>query len=760
MDCIWCETPKECLNRSLSFRFIAKEDYERTEMALSAISTFRVFLNGEFLFGGPSRTGRGYSIIHKKDLFLRKGDCLCVDVCNYRINAFFPIKEDGFFACALCLPTGEKIATSEDFSVYELTDRLEKTERMSFQRSFTEAYDACVCRSEHYLGEEIFPKLSAIKVKGNILTENQIPRCDWSTESAQAFLERGTISFDDGETPLKQFVFDRIDEQVQGYKKSDLDISLNDELLKMRYTAQKGTDEKTLQENEYFTYAFARNFTGYIQTELSVEEDCELYLTFDELLWTETYENPAFEPLNKGGALPLFFNRMHVCQAVYFRLKKGKYRLTTSELYTLKYLRFSLTKGKICLQNTPKILLCQNDGAYRLSFFVADEKLQTVYDAGVHTLAQNTQDLPTDCPGRERAGWLCDSFFIARAENLFCGENRSEENFFRCFLTEENYPYIPNGMFPMCYPADHNDGTFIPNWGMWLMLEVYDHAKRTGKREFIQLFKEKFYRCLRYFEGFENEDGLLEKLDGWVFVEWSKCNDLIGDINYPTNMLYYAILRETAKCYDDGILLEKAKKLRQTIIEKSFDGLLFRERSVKENGGYTTPADYTETCQYYAFFLGLATEKEFPQTYALAFDKATPTGEELHLEQGILHKANTFIGNILRFSYLAETERYTQLLDEITDYFYPMAIRTGTLWESRFSHCSCNHGFTAIVSEWILKAVSGIRSYQENKVQFAKPCFEGDFLLKIPTKKGDISLWQTDGKCGYDIPKEIEIKCV
>lgn len=761
MDCIWCEIPKERLNETLSFRFMAKKDYGKIEMAISATSTFRIFLNGEFILGGPSRTGRGYSVVHRQEIFLRAGDVLCADVCNYRINAFFPVKEEGFFACELRTQTGKLVATSEDFSAYRLIDRIEKTERLSFQRSFTEGYDMTVCRSRHYLGEEVFPLLPTIKVKGNILTERKRRPSHWERKSARQVLERGTITYSDEETPLKKFVFDRIDDTVQGYKKEELQLRINERLLQMRYKKGEFSLEG-LRENEYLLYEFDRNLTGYIQTKIRVEEDSELFLSFDELLWKEAYDDPAFEDLKQGGTLPMLFNRMHICQAVYFRLKKGEYSLTTSELYTLKYLKISLTKGRIRVLENPQMILCQNEDAYRMSFSVADEKLQTVFDAGVHTLAQNTQDIPTDCPGRERAGWLCDSFFISRAEKFFCGDNFCEENFFSCFLTEEKYPFIPEGMFPMCYPADHNDGTFIPNWSMWLVLEVRDHAKRTGSTAYLQAFKEKFYKMLRYFEKYENQDGLLENLDGWVFVEWSKCNDFIQGINYPTNMLYWATLRAMGEAYADENLLSSADRLREKILQYSFDGMLFREHSATRAGGRVDFTDFTETCQYYAFFLGLATEREFLPTYRLAFEKTTPTGEELRLKDGVLHKANTFIGNFLRFSYFAETERYNKLLEEITDYFYPMALRTGTLWESKFSTGSCNHGFTAVVAEWIVKAVTGFRDYDKNEgcVYLAKTRVERDFCLEIPTEKGEIRLFQTDGKYGVECPAQFTIKYV
>jgi alpha-L-rhamnosidase len=74
-----------------------------------------------------------------------------------------------------------------------------------------------------------------------------------------------------------------------------------------------------------------------------------------------------------------------------------------------------------------------------------------------------------DCPTRERAGWLCDSFFTARAEKVFTGENAIEYNFLENFLLPEKFEHLPKGMLPMCYPSDHYDKVFIPNWAMWFV---------------------------------------------------------------------------------------------------------------------------------------------------------------------------------------------------------------------------------------------------------------------------------------------------
>jgi alpha-L-rhamnosidase len=51
----------------------------------------------------------------------------------------------------------------------------------------------------------------------------------------------------------------------------------------------------------------------------------------------------------------------------------------------------------------------------------------------------------------------------------------------------------------------------------------------------------------------------------------------------------------------------------------------------------------------------------------------------------------------------------SQLMDEIQDYFYYMAQRTGTLWENVGSEASCNHGFASYIGHVLYRDVLGIR---------------------------------------------------
>ena len=63
------------------------------------------------------------------------------------------------------------------------------------------------------------------------------------------------------------------------------------------------------------------------------------------------------------------------------------------------------------------------------NFKIDDSDLKKVYQAAISTFRENAVDIFMDCPGRERAGWLCDSFFTARTEKYLTGKNLIEYNF-------------------------------------------------------------------------------------------------------------------------------------------------------------------------------------------------------------------------------------------------------------------------------------------------------------------------------------------
>jgi alpha-L-rhamnosidase len=386
-----------------------------------------------------------------------------------------------------------------------------------------------------------------------------------------------------------------------------------------------------------------------------------------------------------------------------YELAPGVYDLETFETYTFKYLKIILMEGDCQLE---KVYLREfaHPGNPKVAFHSSNFKLNKIFDAAQQTFRQNAVDVFTDCPGRERAGWLCDSYFTAIMEKEFTGKSTVEYNFLENYALPENFKHLPDGMLPMCYPADFYDGEFIPNWSLWFIMEVDDYARRSGDSALISRLKPRIEKLLHYFSKFENEDGLLEKLERWIFVEWSKANDFVRDVNYPSNMLYAGALNAAARLYGNTGWAQKAERIKKTILQQSFNGDFFVDNAVRENGTLKVTENTTETCQYYAFFFNIATPESHP---ALWKKLVTEFGSNRSAYPSVF-AANAFIGNYLRMAILSRYGLQNQLILEIQDYFYFMADKTGTLWENMHHYASCNHGFASYIGHLLYRDVLGI----------------------------------------------------
>ncbi|MBP5165775.1 MAG: hypothetical protein ILP09_00775, partial [Oscillospiraceae bacterium] len=259
------------------------------------------------------------------------------------------------------------------------------------------------------------------------------------------------------------------------------------------------------------------------------------------------------------------------------------------------------------------------------------------------------------------------------------------------------------GMLPMCYPSDHYDGVFIPSWAMWYVLELREYFSRSGDRALVDRAKPRVLGLVRYFDDFLNADGLLEKLQAWVFVEWSRANHLVQDVNVPTNALYAAMLDAITELYGLSEYAERADRIRRYIRSHARVEKFYCDNALRENGTLRLSGECTEVCQYYMFYFGVASPESDPELWRILRDEFGPDRQKNGLYPEI-YPANAFIGNYLRLDYLARRGLMDQVLREMRGYFLYMSETTGTLWEHVSPEASCNHGFASHAAVWLLQA--------------------------------------------------------
>jgi alpha-L-rhamnosidase len=666
--------------------FIMESD-QTAMLRITGASLYRIKINGEFAGYGPARAPHGYARVDEIDIsaFLKCGkNRIEIEAAGYNCASFY-LRKQLSFLCAEVISKDTCLAyTGSDFTGKRRKQRLQKVMRYSFQRPFTEVYD------DRNLDEDI----EVIKLTLNLkYIERGTALPDYHVIKEYSIKEKGRID----EVPVAELKKDRsivnISSILTGYREDELEATPYYELQKMKYIKEAKDEVRKLplklHAGEYILLDMGRNVTGFIKAALQAKDDSHLIFTFDEKLVDGVIDYKTADMVN----------------LVDYRLRQKEiHNLESFESYGFRYIAVLVVQGEITLKDF-EIRSYQYPIATTIPA-IQDETLKQIYNAAIETFSQNTLDVYMDCPTRERAGWLCDSYFTSQSEYYITGKSDVERVFMNNFILPEYQPDVPKGMLPMCYPADHFDGIFIPQWSMWYVLELEQYFMRCPE-ENTDKYKKLCYDMISFLEGYKNKDGLLEKLPSWNFVEWSRANEWVFDVNYPTNMLYAKVLEIIGTIYNDLELLKECNSIRQEVIKQSFNGELFTDHSIRDQkGSLYNPGDISEVCQYYAIRFGLISIEDpkykILKRYVLnVFGRS----EGYEAEMGKIEPANVLMGIYLRMEVLYEMKQYVKLLNEIKEFFGGMAEVTGTLWENKEMVGSLNHGFASYVAVIIQKVL-------------------------------------------------------
>jgi alpha-L-rhamnosidase len=689
---IWPENRHLEKNLQVGFQaqFVTPEN-PTAYLRLTGATLYRVFLNGEFLAHGPARGPHGFYRVDELDLSdkLQPGtNTLAIEVAGYNANSYYLLDQPSFLQAEI-IANGKILASTagegSPWVAKVLAERVQKTQRYSFQRPFSEIWRHTPA-SDAWRTQAIASdaKVNCAVQPPKSLLPRRVPYPRYSVRQPSLITATGTMQTGAKvKQPWKDRSLTGVGPQLGGYPESDLASiptlelqSITNSILATKNLLYSPSQKATLKSGEFQIMDFGVNLTGFPGIQVTCHNPTRLLVTFDEIL--------------SGGDVD--FKRLGCVNIVEWDLQPGTYQLEAFEPYTLRYLKIFAAEGDCELGR-----ITLREYVHPLAdatFAASDERFNRLYAAGRETFRQNAVDIFMDCPSRERAGWLCDSYFTARVAPDLCGDTRIEKNFIENFLLPKKFDHLPEGMLPMCYPADHNDGVFIPNWSLWFVVELEEYLARGGDRELVNALRPRVLRLFEFFRGFKNSDGLLEKLPSWVFVEWSKANDFVQDVNFPSNMLFARALEAAGKLYQLPEFLDEAAKIRETIRRQSFDGQFFVDNAVRKDGKLEVTRNRTEVCQYFAFYFDVAT----PETHAKLWQMLTrdfgPQRKQIkaHLD---VYPANAFIGNVLRLELLSRYGLCQQLLDESLAYQLYMADLTGTLWENDGAYASCNHGFAS-----------------------------------------------------------------
>lgn len=759
---VWPRGRENEMNLFVGFRAVFELPRGKPVLLRAAASTlYRLFVNGEFKGYGPARGPHGYYRADEWDITpnLSPGtNVVAIEVAGYNVNSYYTLNQPSFLQAEISAGTQVLAATggtAKPFEARLLTQRVQKVERYSFQRAFTEVYrlrsGVDDWRNDSSMAFD--PEPCSISDERQLITR-RVPYPLFSRRQPEQHIRKGTVtaSADVDKLWRPRFLTD-IGPELLGFTEQQLAENPSFELQHVATRNATNVQEPycwtssvQLSARNFHLFDFGTNLSGFIGARVRARTTTKLYVTFDETLVNGDID----------------FKRLETVNIIAYELGPGEYTLESFEAYTLRFLKFLALQGN-CEVSQIYLREYVNPNVWTAHFDSSDHGLNQLFAAGRETFRQNSVDLFTDCPSRERAGWLCDSYFTSRVEHRLSGSSPIERAFFENFLLPGNFAHLPDGMLPMCYPAEHYDGQFIPNWALWFVLQLQEYLGRSGDREMLAGLRPKIVKLFDYFKSFQNKDGLLEKLKSWVFIEWSAANDYTQDVNYPTNMLYAAALEAAGEMCEMPTWVEQAESIRESIRRQSFDGAFFVDNAVRKGGKLVATRNRTETCQYYAFYLGTAKPESFGTLWNVLVKDFGPFRKRTRRFPEI-PASNAFIGNVLRLELLSRYGSCRQLIEESREYLLYMAERTGTLWENIDSRASLNHGFASHIVNVLYRDVLGLHQIdwinKRAHVRFTDAKLES-CEGRVPVPEGAVSLrWRKrGGKLYYqlDVPASYTI---
>lgn len=705
-------------------------------LTVACAYSYRVFVNGKFVGFGPSFTAHGYVKTDKHNITKHSNEgsyIVVIETSDYNIGTEgMPYCKP--FLLAEVVSNGQILAYTGDirsFNAYYLHDKISRTKRLPEGRTFVESYDMRVSRANLYAGI-----VSGYKRVDTMLAEwpRLMPRTttspNYAKKNYKRIIEGGSAELDKQQLPEPAAAVQKPFE----YAPKDVVSRPDEEAANIRYTRFKPTADLA---DQYNIYDFNQVITAFFNLRLSVRSQSDIYIVYSETA-VEKWDDSR-------GALPRILpGNLNVLK---FSLAPGQYKLTSFEPYTFRYAKLIILGD--AYQIDLRAFLYENRDIHKFDYNTADDRLGKLIAAAVNTCAQNTVDFLT-YSASDRRGMLMSSGFISDAERLFSGALKSTKAFLENIARAPNFPQLPKGMIPACYPSEPDD--YSPDLALFYIKEIFDYYQRTGDKTLVRRARKKIYALLKFFKKKENKSGLLEDTGGKVYFD-GDIQYLSDGVNYPLNMLYCYCQYLASLTYGDPELAERSTRLRDEIIEQAFDGDYFADRALRIKRKLCVQPERSEACQYFAFYFGLAT----PNTHPVLYKKLLT--EYGHLNNpgrtGELRCIDSLPAFLLRQEILLRYGEAEAVFNECTGLFKNKYPETKTLfYNPNGDKCI---GMAAHAAVLALKAATGFVEFSQsdNTIFMTNVRMKTAIDVTFKTKDGPITILATENEVKISVNKKL-----
>jgi hypothetical protein len=445
-----------------------------------------------------------------------------------------------------------------------------------------------------------------------------------------------------------------------------------------------------------FIYDFGQNASGIIKIKLKGKKGEEVRFTPGELIGDDSlvYQDATGRPY-------------------YFSYTiKGESEETWIPRFTYYGFRYIQVNGavpagipdheNIPVLNEIKLLHTRNSSPEAGTFKCSSELFNSVYELIKWSIKSNLASVATDCPHREKLGWLEQTHLMGNSIKFIYDIH----NLYDKVIDDMMEAQLENGLVPDIAPeyvpfeAGFRDS---PEWGSACIILPYDMYQWYGDIEAVKKGYPMMKKYVAYLQKMSDKNILSHGLGDWYDLgpKFPGEAQLTPKALTATSIYYYDVklLGEMAELIGEKEDVTVYKTLSEEIRKSFNDKFLDNKTNVYSTG--------SQTAYSMPLFFGMVDDAKKPQVVA-------------NLIKSIKDNKNALTAGDIGYRYLLrvlEEENQSQLIyemnsrNDVPGYGYQLSKGATSLTESwaALKYVSNNHMMLGHIMEWFYSGIGGIR---------------------------------------------------
>lgn len=394
------------------------------------------------------------------------------------------------------------------------------------------------------------------------------------------------------------------------------------------------------------------------------------------------------------------------------------------------------------------------------SFRCADATLNRIWDAAVATMESSIADVFMDCPGRERGGWLNDSYWMAIGMQAVSTDTAFERSFLT-LIADPGSTRPHRGMVAPVYPSDSarwrgGIQRAITGHGLLWLLQVERHLRLHGDAALARAWRPAVEGVVAALARHRGRDGLLTSPPWDTYLDWSRYTT--GPVQTGDNFLYALALDRIGRIYRRPAWRRQGRETARAIDAAAWDDGRGLWHDVPGQ-----PATSAVT-SLVALWCGLAA----PARAARAWAQLRPL-HPMTLDRPLfdyetgMARAN-MVGLMYRFDHAGRIGDTDALVRDLREAVLPQLDRGQSCIGEHMGHASslC-HGYNGFIAAILGRHIAGIELPDDPDgpvVIRPHPEATAWCQARVPWRGGHVQVWWDRGRLMASLPRGVRGEAV